>query len=528
LRVGQEGGFTIVEVMVASVVLIVGLGALMEMLITADHVISNTRYRQEETSIAREVLEDARGLAYSSIIQSSIASSLQPTVPGSTVSGSNLIVTRSISPSTASGVRFKVTFTACSLDSPSDGYGNHDSAPVSGGSWCADVASNGTTDSNPDDYKRVSVTVKRVGFSTPTVQQTVLIYQLPQNGPAVSCLSTTSNCPGSNVTVTSGSSLTFNVTTTSSAFRIQWLVNGNTPASSQIGGGGVDPYTPSGTGSTFTWSYPTTTYNGTTYTIDGTYTITAVAYDAEGNSGTRSSLQVTVNEHTVLPPATVTAGWNDLMGGVDVQWLPSVDQDVQYYQVWHKYGNLPAVQVATCGTSGNVSGTSCTDTSAVLTAEAPPLAALRPTCLNPQQSYTTTDYYYVVGWDTDPSTGNPRASTFSSPQSDANLCNHQPNKPTGLTATASGSTVQLSWTAPSPGDPDTGDSIQDWRIYRWDPSGGMTDPGSRYQLIGTSSSSPVTSYTDTSPDPNGTAENYCVTSVDTRLNESACSNVVSG
>jgi hypothetical protein len=511
-------------------VLLVGLGALMEMLITADHVISNTRLRQEETSIAREVLEDARGLSYSSLIQSSMASSLQSVVPGSTVSGSTLVVTRSISPSTASGVSFNVTFTECSLDSPSDGYGDHTSAPLSGGSWCSDVASSGTTDSNPDDYKRISVTVTPQTKSTPTVQQTILIYQLPQNGPAVSCLSTTSSCPGSNVTVTSGSSLTFNVTTTSTASRIQWLVNGNTPASSQIGGGGVDPYAPSTTSSTFTWAYPTTTYNGTTYTIDGTYTITAVAYDAEGNSGTRSTLQVTVNEHTVLPPATVTAGWNDLMGGVDVQWLPSVDQDVQYYQVWHKWNTGVAQvtsQVTTCGTGGNVSGTSCTDTSSVLNAEQPLSPGSRPTCLNPQQSYTTTNYYYVVGWDTDPSTGSARASTFSSPQSDANLCNHQPNAPTGLTATASGSTIVLSWTAPSPGDPDTGDSIQDWRIYRWG-SGGWTDPGSRYQLIGTSASSPVTSYTDTSPDPSGVTQKYCVTSVDTRLDESACSNVVSG
>jgi len=130
-------------------------------------------------------------------------------------------------------------------------------------------------------------------------------------------------------------------------------------------------------------------------------------YDAEGNSGTRSSLVIQLNEHTVLPPSSVTAGWNDLMGGVDIQWLPSVDQDVLYYTVWHKYGNNPAVQVTTCGTGGEVSGTSCTDTGSAL--DAPPLAALRPTCTNPQQSYTTTNYYYVIGWDTDPSTGNPRA-----------------------------------------------------------------------------------------------------------------------
>ena len=56
----------------------------------------------------------------------------------------------------------------------------------------------------------------------------------------------------------------------------------------------------------------------------------------------------------------------------------------------------------------------------------------------------------------------------------------------------------------------------------------MSDPGSRYQLIGTTSGSPVTSYTDTSPDPSGVTQSYCVTAVDTRLDESSCSNTVTG
>jgi hypothetical protein len=242
---------------------------------------------------------------------------------------------------------------------------------------------------------------------------------------------------------------------------------------------------------------------------------------------------VNVNEHTVLPPSSVTAGWNDLMGGVDVQWLPSVDQDVLYYKVWHQYGSGPGAvttQVTTCGNGGNVSGTSCTDTAGILNSENPPIPSSRPTCTNPAQSYTTANTYYIVGYDTDPSTGLPRPSTFSSPLSDANLCNHPPNPPVpnSLTATSSGGNIQLSWTAPSPGDPDAGDSIQDWRIYRWAATGSMSDPGSRYQLIGTSTSSPVTSYTDTSADPGGVTQNYCVTAVDTRLDESSCSNVVTG
>jgi hypothetical protein len=377
------------------------------------------------------------------------------------------------------------------------------------------VAPNGTADSNPDDYKRLSVTVIPTNRSTPVVQQTILIYQQPVNGPAVTCLSTTASCPGSNVTETTGATLTFNVTTTAPADRIRWLVNGNEPTADQISGGQVDPYTPSGTSSSFTWVFPT---------ADGSYTISAIAYDINGNSGTRSTIQVTLNRHPVIAPTSLTAGWNDLMNGVDVQWVPSIDQDVLYYHVYHQYGTNSPVLVASC----SVNATSCTDTSSLTQSEAPAAVASRPTCTSGSQSYTTANSYWVVGVDTDPVTGLPRESTAQSPKVDANLCDHPPNSPTDLQAVAGNGQVQLSWTAPSPPDPDSWDSIQAWRIYRWT-AGTMQDPGSRYQLLGTTSGTSLgTSYTDTAPDPGGVTQSYCVSAVDTHLNESPCSTPVTG
>ncbi len=38
----------------------------------------------------------------------------------------------------------------------------------------------------------------------------------------------------------------------------------------------------------------------------------------------------------------------------------------------------------------------------------------------------------------------------------------------------------------------------------------------------------VTSFTDTAADPGGVAQSYCVTSVDTHMGESPCSNGVTG
>jgi prepilin-type N-terminal cleavage/methylation domain-containing protein len=531
LRIGaaracDDEGFSLIEVLVATVILVTGLLALFGMLDIAARSTATNRVRQEGTSVAREVLEDARTLAYTQLTSGTIASSLQPVVSNSSVSGSNLLITRQINGNQGySTFTFKASFSVCSLDDPSDGYGNHSSPPASGGTWCPDVAASGTADSTPDDYKRVSVTVAPTGTrTTPTVQQTVLIYAEDTHGPAVSCLTTISGtCPGTNQTITTNlSSATFYVTTTQAADKVQWLVNGNPPPSNQIASGQQDPYSPDGTTSQFTWVFPTVVAGGKTQTIDGTYTIKAVAYDANGHSGTSSTLQITVNEHDAIPPGSVTAGWNNQLsqgangGGVDVQWTPSVDQDILYYDVYRKLGS--GVTQLVCQ---QVSGTSCTD----LTASSPNPPAT-PTCSTfPGQSYTTPDNYTVVGVDTNSATGQPRISTQVSSPSDANLCDHPPNAPTSLSGSAVSGTVQLSWTAPSPQDPDLGDSIQAWRVYRWQTGGNPLFPGSRLNLVGTAGS---TSFTDLSPDPGGATQSYCVTAVDRHLNESACSPVVSG
>lgn len=506
-RARAEAGFTLIEILVAVFVLVAGLGATFAMLSAASDQTMTNRQRQAETNLAREVVEDARSLPYTDLNTAALAGDLQPLVTGSTVSGTNLVVTRSI-------YSFTVTITACSLNDPARGAGNYSNPPASGGSWCPDIGSSGSTNPDPDDLKRVAVVVTPTGKSRPSVQQTVLIYQKPTNGPAVSCLSTTSSCPGSNQTETSGSSLTFNVTTTIAASSIQWLVNGSPPPSGEISNGGLDPYSPSGTGSSFTWVYPT---------ADGTYTISAIAYDANGVAGTKATLVITLNRHMVIAPTSLTAGYNQQIGGVDIQWVPSVDQDVLYYEVWHQVGGGTATPVSGCQ---QVSGTSCTDMSALSPLPEP------ATCTGtPGQSYTTSNQYWVVGVDTDPTTGQPRVSTLTSPQEDANLCDHPPSAPTSLSGTVSGGQATLSWTPPSsPISPDPNDSILEWRIYRWAPGNSIQFPGSRLDLVGylSSQGQAVTTYTDPDADPGGAQQNYCVTTVDASLDESPCSNTWTG
>jgi prepilin-type N-terminal cleavage/methylation domain-containing protein len=528
-RVAAEHGFTLIEVLVAAMVLVVGLLAMLGMLIVANKTTQTNRVRQEATNVAREVVENVRALSYTQLATStSIATALLPQLtPRATQSGATLTVTRSasIGGGGASGYSFNVTFTTCSLDDPADGYGDHTSPPASGGTWCPDVAASGTTDSNPDDSKRVSVIVTPTGNGgaarTYPVQQTVDIYAKPVNGPAVSCLTTTT-CPGSNVSVTTlgANSLTFYVTTTRLANEIQWLVNGNPPGSQDpTGGNGV--YSPSGTTSSFTWSIPFSAGNS----IDGTYSISAVALDANGNSGTRSTIQATINEHQVIAPTSFNAGYDQRIGGVDVQWVPSVDQDILYYNVYHSYDGGTATLACP-----QVAGTSCTDTTN-MQAEAPPVN----TSCTYQQPYPNgkSNLYWVVGVDRDPNTNQPRESALRSVQVDGNLCDHPPSAPGSLAGSLGSGGLTLNWFAPpAPVDADSasGDGITAWRLYRWDPSQGSTPQlsvANRLQLVGAGNgASFVTTAGDPSPDPGGVPQNYCVTAVDTHLNESPCSNVL--
>lgn len=497
----------------AMFVLLVGLLSLMMLIDVGNRATAANRARQDGTSLARDLIENARSLQYSQLTESAIAGELQPLIVGSTLSsdGSSLTVTRQ--PFT-----YTVTFTVCSMDDPADGLGDHGSPPSSGGVWCPDLPPSGSVDSQPDDYKRLSVTLTPAApYSGQAVQQTTLIAASGITGPSVTCLSTSSTCPGTDQTITSGASpqypsalpagIAVNVTTSEQASSVQWYVDGTSPPSSQLPAGASDPYLPSGTTSSFVWN--------TANVPDGTYQISAVADDANGHSGTIASLQLRLNRQMVTPPSWINAGYNGLARGVDVQWVPSGDGDVLYYRVFSQVGTNAPTQV--CQTTA----LSCTDLGAAAPAKPP-----NP-CNNPPQSYTTPNLYWVVGVDSDPTTGQPRQSTVLSSKVDANLCDNPPGKAQSLTGTVNGDrTITLNWALPkSPVDPDTGDTVEGWWIYRWPASGVFADPGSRYAYIGATDSSgnSVTSFVDQSPDPNGVQQNYCVTPVDRVLQEAgAC------
>jgi hypothetical protein len=126
---------------------------------------------------------------------------------------------------------------------------------------------------------------------------------------------------------------------------------------------------------------------------------------------------------------------------------------------------------------------------------------------------------------TSPREGTPTAKT------DVNLCNHAPkplqNNTLQLINNADG-TISLTGSLPvSPMDPDVGDTVNAIRVYRWTGGSNTTPaiPGDRYEYLLLAG---LTGYTDFSPRPNGVNQKYCITTVDKYMEESACSNVVTG
>jgi type IV pilus modification protein PilV len=114
-----ESGFTIVEVMVAMVVLIVGVLGTLVLVQGSLSSTGHTAAREQGTNLARDLVERSRQATYSSVTVTNAASVLAATLPAAEVSGlsgSTFQVTRR-------GVDYTVQVSACAVDDPIDGAG---------------------------------------------------------------------------------------------------------------------------------------------------------------------------------------------------------------------------------------------------------------------------------------------------------------------------------------------------------------------------------------------------------------------
>jgi type II secretory pathway pseudopilin PulG len=112
-----EGGFTIIEVVVAMLMLVVGVLGMLVMIEGGLSSTSRTTAREQGTNLARELVERSREVRYATMTTSGAPAALAAVLPENpVVSGSSFTVRRR-------NIAYAVTVEACSIDDPSDGTG---------------------------------------------------------------------------------------------------------------------------------------------------------------------------------------------------------------------------------------------------------------------------------------------------------------------------------------------------------------------------------------------------------------------
>jgi len=555
----SESGFTIIEVMVAALILVIGVLATFTMFDSASALTVDNRAREGATNLARELVDDARSADYDALSGTQTTPTLQslPNLTDANLAKPGWQIVRR-------GFTYTATATACTFDSNKDGART---VAADDSSFCTNSVhackAGLPVDGNPDDYRRVeiSITWARPGRtpvcggqnqSTTATRNAVCVLQsgLIANpagglGPAIDSTSFVQT-PTNVVETTPANTVTVTFKTRTAADTIDW---------------GADDAASSGTGtnmdSTFknwslTWGCPCPP-GVSLPTLDGNYTLSIQAF-LLSVPGDVTPYVVSLNRFLpnapTLPTApTLPAGVDSRQRNaipqespnfvVDLNWTSNPERDIAGYAVFQQLGATPKLN----GTLATLDRVACTTHSSTVT-----------NCLdtNPPTSGTAT--YYVVAFDqpwTKPGNTNPTAlncgsfgnvdtiltgqkvqafdaqfngattpragcpsSTFSVDISAGLNTNTPPTKPaSGAGTIGSNGLPHLTWAAST--DPDAGDSVVFYRVYR-DPSTTNPVPYSpRYDR--TSSSAP--SYDDSAPGAS-TTHRYFVTAVDKQYQES--------
>jgi Tfp pilus assembly protein PilV len=431
-RLRSQDGLSLIEVIVASAVLIIGILGTLVLMDAANKTTVKTRAREGGTNLTRELVEAARSVPYSNIAPGSITAQIQsqPGLADAGVGAGWTIRRRNTT--------YTVTTTVCTMDDARDGGGTH-----SAGGFCADsVAQNtpdattGVTDKSPEDYKRIRVQATwPQGNSTREVHQTTIVNNPGSaGGPAVRTL--TLNGSAAPPAVTGGNSLPFVLTTSSVPTSIHWLLDGADQAPVAVGG----------LTSNFSWDIGAAGTLGNPdppgSAVDGTYIVSAEAFDMYDIAGPSKSLTVTLNRSAPDKVEGLAGGRNGSV--VDLEWLEVAERDIIGYQVFRKgTSGGPDVAIPSCPIS---TATSCVDTS-------PPPAS------------DGNVEYVVYAYDLD-TAGIQRKGPTASDVLQVRPDNNPPFAPLlFLAAHNADGTTTLTWAKPIPSDPD-GDAIDFYRIYR--------------------------------------------------------------
>lgn len=486
-RARGERGFTLIEVLITAVILIVGIMSLFGLLDATAHSASRTHFREGATNLARAIIEEAHTIPYAQMSTSGIESELQQLsglADASSATGWQI---------KRNGVTYTVTASECAIDDPKDGVGFHEA----GVTFCADSAPGAkeakeATDSQPIDLKQVTVTVAWQDLTRkaqPSISQVAtftaagsavglnassLQLILPEYSKKTAPLITSEPSNGE---------LKFEVQAPTGTGRVDWSVNGvrqSTPATHG-----------SGTAYTFFWKIAGLS--------DGSYQIGAQAVNEEGVVGPPVSITVTLIRNVPAAPKSIVGGFDTVLSGgkstriVELEWQSNSELNILGYRVYRPL--QPSGRELACPSS-----------SAAL--------SLTTTCsdFSPPGTTATNLTYEVVAlyrkWEPSSEPLNAKLSEAVYEGSAGTLkvgTAEAPHPPTSLKAVRnSDGTVTLTWVAPA-----TGPEVSFYRIYR-----GSKEYSSR---LGTTGSGTTVTFTD---ETTKLAHQYWVTAVGTSFAES--------
>lgn len=473
-RLGREDGFTIIEVLMAAFVLLVGVLGTVTLIDTAIGVGSTSRSREAATNLAREIVETARVVDYELLLTGTAATALQSRdglADGEPGTAGWQVVRR--------GVTFAVTVDACIFDDPKDG-GFAGASTAAG--YCA--ASAGSGDSNGDDYRKLTVTAAWGGKRVRLIAN--VVNPSGGFGPRIRSVAASPlvNTNGVIPVTSSDTSVTVNVETTP-ASSLNWDA-GDTKNGGQLSDAS------GATAWSFAWPLgtpvPVASYTCSTvvdWVTDGpAYQMTFQPFDTSGTPGDLRTQTVSIDRSTPYPLCGFDGGRNPQHGSViDLQWRASFEADVVSYSVWRvKQGAEPSDKLV-CNA---VRTTECSD-------------------LNPPTGTGAIGYYVR------PKQDNFQYAQALGPRADLSIpavttANSAPTAPTGVTLTA-GVQPTITWTGAS----DSDGSVLFYRIYR--------DGQAIADRYGKTSDATTLTFSDRAA--GATAHTYYVSAVDDQFAESA-------
>lgn len=479
-RLRAQDGFTLIEALVASMVLVVGLLTAYSILVISDHASASVRAREGGVALARQITEDVRSIDYSQVSSSSVVGLLQAMPDlANTSSGSTWTVLRG---PTGNQVTYTINVSVNSFNDAHD--------------------SSGST----SDIKQVAVTVSWTTFQHKTSQytETTTLTSAGQD-PGLIASGLALNSPGSGysgtstapvITSSGTTSLQFSVTAPAGTTAIVWTLNGGRESS------WVGSAPSSGT----TWISAAWSLSGVS---DGTYTIGAQAEDSNGVDGPAVTIPVRLIRNVPSAPSVTNYGFNSnlMVSGLatteaEVQWSSNPELNVIGYQVTSPKGS-------TCKTSTTVfSSTSCANWWCFSPTTCVDLNSPATNASN--LTYTVQALYYDA-------TNTLRTGTATN----VILASGTPSPPppvpvVSLTVvTQPDDTGILTWTPPTGGT-----AVSFYWIYR-----DGDNYANRYDTVSASSCSPTCTYHDTN---RTTTHNYYITAVSSSMAESAATGPVTG